>query len=136
MSDLTLTGTVDCEATLHPKALEGLELFNHGQYFEAHEALEAAWRDETGPVRNLYRGILQVAVVYLHITRCNYPGAMKVYRRSLRWLNPWPECCRGVSVGLLRQDLEAVIQKVSALGPERLNMFDLSLLKPVSYANA
>lgn len=136
MSDLTATGAADCHDTLHPKAIEGLELFNSGHYFEAHEALEAAWKDETGPVRDLYRGILQVAVVYLHVTRCNYPGAIKVYHRSQRWLNLWSETCRGVSVGLLRQNLETVIQEVRALGPDNLEAFDLTLLKPVNYAKA
>ena len=134
MSDLVEEFAGDCHAPLHPKAVEGLELFNSGHYFEAHEALEAAWREEAGPVRDLYRGILQVAVVYLHITRCNYPGAVKVYRRCQRWLNLWPESCRGVSVGLLRQNLDMVIQEVIKLGPDHLERFDLSLLKPVLYA--
>jgi len=134
MSDLTQAGPSDCQAPLHLRAVEGLELFNRGQYWRAHEALEAAWREETGPVRELYRGILQVAVVYLHVTRRNYAGATKVYKRCLRWLDPWPDTCRGVAVGRLRQDLEMVIQKVNELGPENLKSFDLSLLKPVSYA--
>jgi len=37
----------ECQGTLHPKAIEGLRLFNDGEYFEAHEELETAWRDET-----------------------------------------------------------------------------------------
>jgi len=113
-----------------------MELFNLGHYFEAHEALEAAWRDESGPVRDLYRGILQVSVVYLHITRQNYPGAIKVYQRCRKWLQVWPESCRGVSVGQLRQDLEAVISALKELGPGHIAGFDLSLLKPVQYSTS
>ena len=75
-----------CNAPLHPRAAQGLRLFNAGEYFEAHEALEDAWNEEKGPVRDLYRGILQIAVVYLHITRRNYNGAVKVYARSQRWV--------------------------------------------------
>lgn len=109
MSDLNTPGTADCNGPLHPKAIQGLELFNHGYYFEAHEALEAAWREESGPLRDLYRGILQVGVVYLHITRHNYPGALKVYQRCRKWLQHWPGTCRGVAVGQLRRDLEDVM---------------------------
>jgi predicted metal-dependent hydrolase len=134
MSDLIAPGASDCHEPLHPKAIQGMELMNNGHYFEAHEALEAAWREETGPVRDLYRGILQVAVVYLHVTHANHPGAIKVYRRCQKWLNLWPETCRGVAVGQLRQDLETVIEEVSRLGPNHLDEFDLSLLKPVTYA--
>jgi uncharacterized protein len=134
MSDLSTPGTADCLGSLHPKAVEGLELFNLGRYFEAHEALEAAWRDESGPVRDLYRAILQVGVVYLHITNHNYPGAFKVHLRCQKWLRLWPETCRGVAVGRLKRDLEAVMTALQELGPEHITDFDMSLLKPVHYS--
>jgi uncharacterized protein len=135
MSDLTGVPFSDCEAPLPDKALEGLELFNKRQYFDAHEALETAWRAEAGAIRNLYRGILQAAVVYLHLTNRNYPGVIKVYQRCRKWLELWPETCRGVSVGQLRRDLETVIAQVERLGHGRISEFDLASLKPVIYAN-
>ncbi len=130
-----MTDSLDrlCDAPLHPQAAEGLRLFNAGEYFEAHEALENAWNAEKGKVRDLYRGILQIAVVYLHITRRNYSGAVKVYSRSQKWLKDWPAVCRGIDVGQLRRDAEAVINEVKRLGTERLSEFDQSLLKPVRW---
>src|SRR5512134_4201428 len=122
-----------CNAPLHPQAAEGLRLFNAGKYFEAHEALEDAWNAEKGKVRELYRGILQIAVVYLHITRNNYQGAVKVYGRSRKWLQAWPETCRGIDVGKLRRDVEAAINEVKRLGPDRIAAFDRSRLKPVEW---
>jgi len=124
-----------CDAPLHPQAAEGLRLFNAGEYFEAHEALEDAWNTEKGKVRELYRGILQIAVVYLHITRQNYNGAVKVYDRSQKWLKDWPELCRGIEVGQLRKDAEAVIKEVKRLGMENISAFDKSLLKPVRWGD-
>lgn len=123
-----------CNAPLHPRAAEGLRLFNAGEYFEAHEALEDAWNAEPGKVRDLYRGILQIAVVYLHITRRNYEGAVKVYGRSQRWLKEWSDVCRGIQVGELRRNAEMVIAEVERLGKENIHEFDLSLLKPVSWS--
>jgi uncharacterized protein len=134
MSELIAPESSNCVGSLHPKAIEGMELFNAGRYFEAHEALEAAWRAESGPVRDLYRGILQVGVVYLHITHYNYPGALKVYQRSLKWLQLWPETCRGVSVGQLRRDLETVMSALQELGPQQIAGFDTTLLKPIHYS--
>ena len=122
-----------CNAPLHPQAAEGLRLFNAGEYFEAHEALEDAWNAEKGQVRELYRGILQIAVVYLHVTRGNYNGAIKVYGRSQRWIKDWPDICRGIYVGELRKDAETVITEVRRLGIEKISEFDLSLLKPVKW---
>jgi predicted metal-dependent hydrolase len=121
----------DCAGDLHPQAKKGIRLFNEGKYFEAHEALEAAWRAEAGPLRGLYQGILQAAVVYHHILRGNYAGAIKVYERSMKWLDAFPDSCRGVDVEKLRSDLSQVIAEVQRLGPEHINEFDRSLLKPV-----
>lgn len=123
----------DCDSPLHPRAAEGIRLFNAGKYFEAHEALEIAWLEERGAVRDLYRGILQVGVAYLHITRANYDGAIKVYKRSMRWLKDWPAVCRGVEVEQLRRDAEAAIQEVLKLGKNGIAEFDRSLLKPVRW---
>lgn len=121
----------DCEGTLHPQARAGIQLMNEGHYFEAHEELEFAWKDEQGRVRELYQGILQAAVTYLHIRRRNYQGALKVYLRGMRKLKNWPDTCRGVEVEQLRKDLNAVIAEVQRLGEARLGEFDQSLIKPV-----
>lgn len=125
--------TDECDGALHPKAIEGLKLFNEKKFFETHEELEDAWRDEKGAMRELYRGILQAAVVYLHITRGNYDGAVKVYTRSIKWLKDWPEVCRGIYVGKLRIDLENVIREVQRLGRDRINEFDPLLFKNVEW---
>ncbi len=123
----------DCDGALHPRARRGIELFNEGDYFEAHEELEAAWKEEKGAVRHLYQGILEAGVTYLHITRGNYSGAMKVYKRSMRWLKDWPDSCRGVNVGQLRRDLNTAIAEVERLGENGLAGFDSSLLRPVQW---
>jgi len=123
-----------CNALLHPHAAQGLRLFNAGQFFDAHEALEEAWNDEQTKVRDLYRGILQIAVVYLHVTRGNYNGAIKVYGRSQKWMQNWPDLCRGIQVGQLRRDAEAVMQEVQKLGRENISQFDRTLLKPIRWS--
>lgn len=123
----------ECEGPLHPQAVLGFQLHNEGKYWLAHEALEEAWREETGEVRNLYRGILQVSVTYLHVQRVNYAGAVKVYHRSKRWLKPFPNVCRGIQVGKIKADLDRVYLEVCRLGRERLGEFDQSLLKPLEW---
>jgi predicted metal-dependent hydrolase len=121
----------DCTGELSPRAAKGIALFNEQAYFEAHEELELAWMEESGPVRELYRGILQVAVAYLQITRQNYRGALKMFLRLRQWLDPLPPICRGVDVARLRQEALAARAALETLGPERLAAFDRSLLKPV-----
>lgn len=123
-----------CNGPLHPQAVEGFRLFNSGKFFEAHEALEDAWNAEPGKVRELYRGILQIAVAYLHITRGNYLGAVKVYGRSQKWLKDWPAVCRGIQVDELRRNAQTVMDEVNRLGMERIGQINRSLLKPISWS--
>lgn len=124
-----------CQGPIHAMAVEGFKLFDAREYWRAHEALEEAWLDEPGPVRHLYRGILQAGVVYLHVQRANYRGVMKVYRRSLRWLDPFPDHCRGIDVERLRADLDRVVEAARRLGPERLEELDPDLIKPIPWVS-
>ena len=126
----------DCAGQPSELALKGIALFNSGAYFEAHEELELAWGAEAGPTRELYRGILQVAVAYLHITRHNYRGAMKMFLRLRQWLDPLPDECLGVNVAQLRVEALAARAELERLGPEHVTEFDLSLLKPVQLHKA
>jgi predicted metal-dependent hydrolase len=122
-----------CQATLSELAIKGIELFNHREFFEAHEELEHAWNEDTSAGRELYRAILQVAVAYLQIERSNYNGAVKMFQRLRQWIDPLPDECRGVDVSNLRQDARLVYQALVALGPQRIHEFDPRLFKPVFY---
>jgi len=122
-----------CLQPLSADALRGLESFNAGQYFEAHEHLEDAWNADDGAARELYRAVLQVAVAYLQIERHNYRGATKMFLRARQWLAPLPDICRTIDVGRLRVDAENVRQALAGLGPEKIGRFDLGSLPPVRY---
>lgn len=122
-----------CSQPLSALAVQGLALFNQGEYFEAHEVLEDAWNQDDTPGRELYRGILQIAVAYLQIERGNYAGAVKMFLRVRQWIDPLPDRCRGVQIGRLREDAERVRERLIELGPENIKAFDSELFRPVLY---
>ncbi|MBL8097649.1 MAG: DUF309 domain-containing protein [Anaerolineales bacterium] len=130
---MTERNSESCDGTLHPKAIEGMYLFNLRKFFEAHEELEIAWNEEKGEIRDLYRGILQVAVTYLHITRGNYDGAIKVYKRSQRWLEGWNDVCRGINIKQFQTDARNVMNEVERLGREKISEFDISLFRKIQW---
>jgi hypothetical protein len=134
MTQPPIESDLGCAGELPPAVIEGIRLFNDGRYFEAHEELETAWKEESGPVRDLYRGILQVAVGYLHIQRGNYTGARKMFIRCRRWLVLFPDQCRGVDLGQLKHDFTIVEETLKRLGPEHIGDLDPALLKPVRFA--
>ena len=122
-----------CEEPLSHYALKGLEKFNRGKYFEAHDLLEIAWMEEQSPGRDLYRAILQVSVAYYQILQRNYNGAVNMFLRMRKWLDPLPEVCRGINIGKLRQEAYSIHQEMLNLGAERISEIDLNMMKPVEY---
>ncbi len=124
-----------CDEPLSELALEGIRLFNEGEYFEAHERLEDAWNEDRSAAKELYRAILQVAVAYLQIERGNYRGSMKMFLRMRQWLDPLPDECRGVDVARLRHDAAQVEKYLKAAGPENISGFDRNLFKPLGFTS-
>jgi CheY-like chemotaxis protein len=122
-----------CGEPLSELARRGLNYFNAGDFYEAHELLEDAWNEDPGAGRELYRAILQVAVAYLQIERGNYAGAVKMFLRSRQWFQPYPDVCRGIDVAQLRADAQAVHEALLALGPERIGDFDRQLFRPARF---
>lgn len=68
---------------------EGIRLFNEREFFDCHEVLEDAWREEHGPLRDLYQGLIKAAVAFYHAERQNFEGATKVMRSGLPQLRPY-----------------------------------------------
>jgi CheY-like chemotaxis protein len=122
-----------CKEQLHPQAVLGLESFNRGEYFDAHEYLEEAWMEDRTEGRDLYRSILQIAVAYYQILRKNFNGAAKLFLRVRQWIEPLPDDCRGINVAKLREDAYIVHDEMLKLGAERIEELDHHLLKPIEY---
>jgi len=68
--------------------------------------LEIAWREEPDTVREVYRGILQVAVGYHHWSRKNYNGALKMFHSCRKWLAPFVPAYGGIQVAPILEDVD------------------------------
>lgn len=80
----------------------GIELFNRGEFFDAHEVLEDVWRAAPAGEKKFLQGIIQVAVALYHFGNGNSMGARSVLRRAFRNLSRYPEGFAGVHLaGLL-----------------------------------
>ena len=123
-----------CQDPLSVHAIQGLELFNQGEYFDAHELLEVAWKADPSSGRELYRAILQIGIAYLQIERRNYNSAIKMFLRVRQWISPIPEICRGVDVADLRMNAQLVYDALVALGPDGIAQFDKRLFRPIKFA--
>jgi hypothetical protein len=58
------------------------DLLDRGLAFNAHEVLEAAWKNGPEDERLLWQGLAQLAVGITHVQRGNVKGAVAVLRRA------------------------------------------------------
>lgn len=93
----------------------GIELFNSGNYWEAHEAWEEVWMpDRKGPDAAFYKGLIQVAAGCLHYGRRNRRGAINKWRSGAGYLRLYLPAHHGVRLSPL---LAAVDELLAAMRP-------------------
>ncbi|HEX7255406.1 MAG TPA: DUF309 domain-containing protein [Gaiellaceae bacterium] len=83
----------------------GVDLIRRGEYFEAHEELEEAWRAAEPAEKDFFQGLVHVAVAWHHAGRGNRPGCERQLAKAARRLGPFSPEHRGV-------DVEAVLRSV------------------------
>ncbi|HEY7707256.1 MAG TPA: DUF309 domain-containing protein [Gaiellaceae bacterium] len=86
---------------------DGLELIRRGEYFEAHEELEEAWRAAEPAEKDFFQGLVHVAVAWHHAGRGNRPGCERQLAKAARRLGPFAPAHRGVDVAAVLARLEA-----------------------------
>jgi len=79
----------------------GIDLFNRGEFFNAHEMLEDVWRTAPGEERKFLQGLIQVAVAFHHHSRGNVAGARSVLARARKNLARYPDHFAGVHLAEL-----------------------------------
>jgi predicted metal-dependent hydrolase len=80
----------------------GIELFNSGRYWDAHEVWEREWMpDRKGPEAGFYKGLIQVAAGCLHYGRRNQRGAVNKWRSGADYLRPYLPAHLGVQLAPL-----------------------------------
>jgi uncharacterized protein len=96
------------------KLLEkGINYFNRGHYFDAHEAWEDLWRASGGPLRLFYQGLVHAAVGLHHLSRGNLNGTRAQLTKSLEKLRQYPQTFCGIDNAKLIADLEAALQELT-----------------------
>jgi uncharacterized protein len=99
-------------AEYDPRYLAGIELFNRGEFFEAHEVWEDLWHDTAGPDRRFYQGLIQAAVAVYHAGNGNARGARRLFHSGRRYMSAYPPRHRGLDVPAFWAALERALADV------------------------
>jgi hypothetical protein len=105
---------VAAEASLSSDAfLWGLDLFNHGYYWEAHEAWEGLWRvaDRNGTLRTIFKGLILLSAAGVKIRERKNAAAARHAKRAAALFRQLPdrafERALGMSPAALAECAEA-----------------------------
>ena len=77
------TARASTRAAMDERLVQGIALFNDGEFFRCHEVLEETWRLERGPRRRFLQAVIHVAVGFYHSQRGNPAGAVAQLRKGL-----------------------------------------------------
>lgn len=121
----------ECAGPAPEGLLDGIRLFNAGEYYECHESLEAIWLEERGPIRYLYQGILQIGVGFHHLGNGNFRGARLLLANGIAKVERFQPACMGVDTHRLRDEAQACLDHLLELGPERIGEFDWTMTPKV-----
>jgi predicted metal-dependent hydrolase len=119
--------------TNHDKNIDnfrmGLANFNHGNYYQAHEYFEDAWRETPGPNREFYRALLHISGGFFRLTEGRPQAARKFFEHALKWLVEFEPNYLGFNISKLKKGLEEILELLVADSPpeliikEHLNLF-------------
>jgi uncharacterized protein len=130
-SDERLTREYSDRASATPRLLRGVDLFNRGEYWHAHEVWEEEWTpDRKGPDSGFYKGLIQVAAGCLHYTRHNRRGAVNKWRSGADYLRPYLPAHRGVRLTPLVEMVDGLIAAMDGSEFPRLEMPVIDLGSP------
>jgi predicted metal-dependent hydrolase len=121
----------ECDDPPPDGLVEGIRLFNAGEYYECHEALEAIWLEEKGPIRYLYQGILQIGVGFHHLRNGNFRGARLLLENGIAKIERFQPVCMGVDTMRLRDEAQICLDLLLALGPDGIGAFDWGMVPKV-----
>src|SRR5919206_5244388 len=103
---------------------EGIDLIRDGRFFDAHEALELAWRAAPEEERDFYQGLVHVAVAWYQAGRGNRVGCERQLEKAARRLGPYAPRHEGVDVASVLEQVRAAMEVVRGdsldLPPPRL----------------
>jgi uncharacterized protein len=101
------------------KLTEGVELFNRGEFFEAHEAMEDAMNLLEGDTSDweFYLGMLRAAVANHKLADGEIPSARLHLRAALKFLTRYPDRHRGIKLREFRSALTAELARLDSQAP-------------------
>jgi uncharacterized protein len=114
----------ECSDSPPGQLLQGIREFNRRDWFECHETVEDLWIGEEGEVRDLYQGIIQIAVALHHWQNGNFGGTVSLLKGGVGYLRTVTDRCQWIDVAGLIADSDRMRTALEELGKDRMESLD------------
>ncbi|OAN47556.1 hypothetical protein A6A03_09900 [Chloroflexus islandicus] len=89
--------------------LAGIQLFNAGEYWHAHEQWEICWREAQGIEAEFYKALIQIAAALVKWRQGNRRGLQLNWAKAQRRLAQLPAVYRGVDLAALGRAMADIV---------------------------
>ena len=109
----------------------GIELYNSGSFFEAHEAWEEVWLDAENSEREFYQRLIQITAAFVHVIRNEYPGSVRLLDAGISKLARYGVRKEGIELASFVAGARRARESLLGLGEKRLSEFDRGLIPAI-----
>lgn len=112
----------------------GIDLFNDGSFWHAHEAWEEVWKRQVDDERVFFQGLIQLAAAYHHaISKRSYRGLLNNLDKAYEKLKVFSPEYLGVSVAPLLESIRRGRAEVVHQGADILEGFSRHNIPRISF---
>lgn len=90
--------------------LEFIDLFNRGEFYDAHEVLEDIWVIEVEPLKDFYKGLIQLTAAFWHWERGHKSSSLNLLNSARQNLRFYPDVYEGLPLAKIQQEARRVIE--------------------------
>ena len=91
---------------------QALIIWNHGLFFEFHDHLEAVWKSASGDRRQVLKGLIKAAGVYIHLQQDHQQAARSLSQKAYALLKQYSHCLTFMA------NSETLLNKLKTIDPD------------------
>ncbi len=105
--------------------VDGIKLFNDGNYFEAHDYFEELWNCSVSKEHEFYQGLVQISVGSFHLISKNYNGALSQFSKGVKKLKGFSNNFENMNVLQFRYDINYLIKQITLFFSKKNHTFEV-----------
>jgi len=104
---------------------KGVEYFNSGYFFEAHDVFEEIWMDDREESKVFYQGLVQLSTGYYHFIMRNLNGTKSQLNKGITKLSKFKPVYEDIHVSEIIDSVESFLSEIDGKSVEQLDYSEM-----------